>query len=52
MSGILTADEQAFLKKIKDSKKRHAEAVKKNRANNKDKYQLTIKNLMQNKNQN
>lgn len=36
MSG-LTAEEQAFLKKVEERKKKHAEAVKKYRANNKDK---------------
>ena len=37
MSGILTAEEQAFLKKVEQRKQKHAEAVKKYRANNKDK---------------
>lgn len=34
MSGILTAEEQAFLKMMQDRATRHAEAVKKYRANN------------------
>ena len=37
MSGILTAEEQAFLKKVEERKKKHAEAVKKYRANNNEK---------------
>ena len=38
--GILTADEQAFLKKVEQRKQKHAEAVQKYRANNKDKISL------------
>jgi hypothetical protein len=44
MSGILTAEEQAFFKKLEEMKSKHKEAAAKYRQANKDKISENNKN--------